>query len=117
MTEEQEQQIIEGNTLIAKFMGAVIIEHYPDHDLLDFLHRDNYPDNNRYYATTSLKYHKEWNWIIPVVRKIKGVDETTSTRLYFYNRKIDMDLTNLNIEQVHTSIVEFIKAYNKGGAQ
>lgn len=68
-----EEQIIEGNTLIAKFMGAVVIEHYPDHELLDFIHRDNYPENTRYYATTTLKYHKEPNWIIPVVERIEAL--------------------------------------------
>lgn len=65
----KEEKIVEINTLIAKFMGVKVIDEYPETLLLDFIHKDNYPDNGRYHSNTCLKYHKEFNWLMPVLFK------------------------------------------------
>ena len=53
----EQKQIIEGNKIIAEFMGKT-----------------------RRYETTieifydNLKYHSSWDWLMPVVEKIEGID-------------------------------------------
>lgn len=73
-----EQEIFEGNALIAVFMGC---------ELLDFPKTENYIGESWYCGdflklfddrtpakvrTELLKFHCDWNWIMPVVAKIRG---------------------------------------------
>lgn len=50
---------------LALFMGATVIENYPDHRLMDFGHGKeryfSYPDTQRYVATSCLKYATSWD--------------------------------------------------------
>lgn len=62
------QEKIEGNKLIAEFMGATPLEN----DNHWFKGLDPYPHPMR---ETSLEYHTSWDWIMPVVEKIKNFKE------------------------------------------
>ena len=68
-------EILEGNTLIAKYMGGVVIADYKgskggyfDTNIFDFGTLVQ-PDNTRYWSDINLKYHKDWNWLIPAMLK------------------------------------------------
>ena len=87
------KEILEGNILIATYMGAKIVEQYPDaefgeHPLMGFDIKDPYPDTSRYHAATTMHYHDDWNWIMPVVKKISdeiGYNLTTALDLLVGN--------------------------------
>lgn len=73
-----QEQIIEGNRLIAEFMGACnkqtapnIIKAYVKEDEVCF-HAEIEPTKKRksVYKLTKLKYHSSWNWLMPVIGKI-----------------------------------------------
>ena len=84
------------NKLIAEFMEVVF------HD-----------DENQYYSAdglhigNTLQYHTSWDWLMPVVEKIKdmGYDHELD--------KIDNVLTcDLRQENLYNAVVEFIKEFN-----
>jgi len=78
----------ENNKLIAEFM--------------------DYPDLGTEGDFSYLKYHKSWDWLMPVVQKIKD------TPTYGSTDGVDFSLTNdLTIESLYESVVEFIKYLNE----
>lgn len=99
----KEEVIIEGNKLIAEFMGYEYIGgdvmHYPylrKGDEIIAVHND-------------VCYHSSWDWLMPVVHKITGEIQQD------YPLKTTM-ITDLAIhtprEDVWEAVVEFIKWYN-----
>ena len=101
----------ENNKIIAEFMGLSYCTKYqyegwyktPEH-------------NERICDFDGLKYHKDWNSIMPVVEKIRVIDQTAKgdfrTKLLHYqrNNKNIFDASILEgIQFVYTLVVEFIK--------
>ena len=54
----------------------------------------------------AVNYKTSWDWLIPVVHKIKEID-------------LDFDVleSGLSIDQTYIEVVEFIKQYNKNNEQ
>lgn len=108
------KNIIENNKLIAEFMGLKM-----------------YTDGISWFdkSFNSLKkYHKSWDWLMPVIEKI---EESCSTTLHFYSVK-SMSIENYHFEilgcandfentthgdnkikVVYDNVIKFIKWYNK----
>ena len=59
-----------------------------------------------FYTPDEMKYHKSWDWLMPVVEKCL----TTGDRQHFV---INDALLTCNIEEVYKAVVEFIKEYNR----
>jgi len=57
-----DEEIIRGNKLIAKFMGA------DTGGRIDKVWKYDVP--NHIWAAEGLRYHKNWNWLMPVMHKI-----------------------------------------------
>lgn len=57
MTTLTQEQIIEGNKLIANFKGWI------------------WPEDAEYrlYEEHALKYHSSWHWLMPVIEKIESI--------------------------------------------
>ena len=109
-----------GNILIAEFMEVHEIMHdeYSEYDFadntLDVVHENE------------LKYHLSWDWLMPVVKKIKtsviDQDETDnpynseewdkSTINYELLNNITETLVEIEIKSVYKLVVEFIKNQN-----
>jgi len=112
------EKILEGNKLIAEFMGAVVIDNYPDHVLLDFVKTENYPNNNRYYPDSLLKYHFDWSWIIPVIKKIESIKNITvsvtasTCRIWNFTDCLFSKFNETKEEATFLAIVQFVKYYN-----
>ncbi len=109
----KKEEIIEGNKLIAEFMGG------------EFNERQSFvyfklPVNKAYSVLDDLKYHSSWDWLMPVVEKIeKGnfgvkqcrkvveiyIDDTKENIIHSKHRN--------RIESLWYAIIEFINWYNK----
>ena len=115
-----EQEIIEGNKLIAEFMGI-----YNQQLLLNTNENigsqyisylgDNYISN--------LKFHKSWDWIMPVVKKIGKIYEDLYKQAVITKIPISYEIEStyanvicrhvtIEINHLFERVVEFIKWYN-----
>ena len=136
------ENIIENNKLIAQFMGGKL------NDELSFLIAQNdifipYHGVIRLDTVETgkgpvIKYHKSWDWLMPVVEKIENIDfgnwEPIKGDVYM-NCSFEIEITssvcqlnihadqrcyksffyvcsNSKIESVYGLIIEFIKWYN-----
>lgn len=83
---------IEGNKLIAEFMGVT-----------ELTFADGY--------ATSGKYHESWDWLMPVARKIlELVNDLDDFRTDY--EKIADAMTYIEISLVWETVIEFIENYN-----
>ena len=110
-----EQEISEGNKLIAEFMelkptewgGMYSISQ--DHCTC----RENTPEMALSGFASIAKYHDSWDWLMPVLRKILDItfldeDKETSDSSYFYDIRDCLP----DIDSTYRAIVDFIKLYN-----
>jgi len=110
-----EQEILEGNKLIAKFMGAEIDENFAR-----FLNYSNDSVSGRGYHIFELLYHSSWDWLMPVVEKIESLKEVESAFIIELNYCSIWVKDNLvfnteektKIKSVYKTIIEFIKWHN-----
>lgn len=122
-----QEEIIEGNKLIAEFMGAEFdMGHYhvtdsytkPDGEKVfkyqqgtAFYDVGQEPSSQKGgYPITIIKYHTSWDWLMPVAKK---VIETYTGGMDVYSLYVSDSLRTAIIEEVWASVVEFIKWYNE----
>lgn len=115
----------EKNKLIAEFIGAVFHDHV-----------NEWYDWNGLYMGESLRFHTSWDWIMPVVEKIEGLETPITNNLlledkfetyevHIENKHVKIyahgevtkeiaDLkSNTKIEAVYNACIEFILWYNQ----
>lgn len=112
------EQLINGNKLIAEFMG---------YDLYNgnFIHMDSETPIGNMFLQKEAKYHSSWDWIMPVVEKIhinRNVKEVSiipgRTRIWMQGRKPNTYiqspclLENNSITECWLAVIEFINWYN-----
>lgn len=93
--------LLENNKMIAEFMGKK--ELITESEFLAMEHKAHNPT-----IIESLKYDKDWNWLIPVINIIQSVCEEPE--------EIDClkyMLWNLDIKRTYIECVDFIKEYNQ----
>jgi len=90
------ETIEENNTLIAVFM---------DVDQVDI---DTWLEDNK-----ELKYHLSWDWLMPVVERITIGEAELSQEGSFKLGKVYNKLTDVDLNGVYNTVVEFIKWYNE----
>lgn len=114
------EEIIEGNKLIAEFMGGKSdkLNKMPQN-----MRFDN-PINGTYsFTIKELKYHFSWDWLMIVIKKIdslqtdftKSLNAKTSLQLLeeaSKHKPIRSAFLSLKIENVWIKVVDFIKWYN-----
>ena len=104
-----QQEIIEGNKLIAEFMGAkMVVENYHGINIIEF------PDKST-KDLRGLRYHSSWDWLMPVVEKIHTMEEYTEeyTSEQIIYAPILQAIPLYGIRRVWNEVVEFIKWYNE----
>lgn len=106
------KETIEGNKLIAEFMGwEYNSTGFWEETIFDF-HKE-------------LKFHSSWDWLMPVVEKIWMIIENRES-LFYFNTEFDTEkehtvyssrYTGNNKEDCWLAVIEFIKWYNKQGKE
>ena len=99
-----QEEILEGNKLIAIFDGYVIDNTYPDTDR-------TYNKNGNIELHTTVKHHSDWEWLMPIVDKISKLHSIPE--LYANYSKVIDALMMLDINILFKAVVEFIKWYNQ----
>lgn len=115
------QEILSANKEIALFMGGSTEHEY--NGSVCFLHYKN--NKAPYYILfTRLKYHRSWDWLIPVVEKIAkdydvkitwmptGMDVTYIDRPETMDGEISSTGGMTAIENTYIAVVRFIEWYN-----
>ncbi len=108
-------EIIEGNKLIAEFMGGSQKEdqmYIPDHVA-------------ECYKANCLVYDSSWDWLMPVVEQIENLGYYTEINkkinggnyVHIADNSLNKDIANSfglesKIEAMWQAVVEFIKWYN-----
>ena len=98
------------NKLIVEFMGCT----NPFNEIHD---ATLYKVEQGTFELDELQYHTSWDWLMPVVDKIKIlVMEDDSDELYNSEEwdNITHTLVQIEIKSVYQAVVEFIKQYNNG---
>ena len=122
----------EDNKLIMEFMGLKVdsknFVKIPAHG---YIHRGNYQEE---FNTSSVRYHKSWDWLMEVVEKIANLDSDDAIRYrmtHMYSVNITGNGTtikpsmwagdkwmirhnsyNRRLQNTYSAIVEFINFYN-----
>lgn len=113
-------EIIEGNKLIAEFMGAKLktynLSNLPYYQMKDKTH----------WMPERLVYHSSWDWLMPVVEKIRN-DHFVNIEMYgafvcvWITKDKDLPKTHQKIYSEHTdaimatygAVIQFIQWHNK----
>jgi hypothetical protein len=103
------QQELEGNKLIAEFMGGTLVgcANSEYKEVYQFETDITYFAGKKWPAPV-LAYHSSWDWLMPVVEMIKNI-VCNSEFIY----RIGNDLLTIDIDKVFKRVVEFIKWYNQ----
>ncbi len=119
-----EEKIINGNRLIAEFMDFKYKEGCDDR----FVVQRSIKEKMKWLVikADALKYHSSWDWLMPVVEKIRDNNclvsirfnrqmNTTSTVIVCFENKWikDLDIHDVGIKSTYKAVVEFINWYNK----
>lgn len=88
-----EQEIIEGNKLIAEFMGWKFNPHDEKGDWM-------LNENGATFPFSAMKWHSSWDSLMPVVAKIHTLNSTGIAMHY-------------EIEKQYSVVVSWIKHYNQ----
>ena len=97
----------ENNKLIVEFMGAeldVSCAHYDECEVDPTLIKNVNPLWRRY---DEMEYHSSWDWLMPVVEKIK---KNVEPKQWEYLMSV---LRLMDIIKMHEAVVDFIKWYNE----
>ena len=96
---------IKNNLLIAKFMDLEKLnKHY-------YLYPQINENDPLFVHYKQLKYHTEWNWLIPVVREVLTLIDLNEFN--FDSNALKFEVLDNDIKQAHKEVIEFIKEYNK----
>src|SRR5437773_1868401 len=110
MDTEIKNEVVEGNKLIAEFLGAKYDGRkywtFPDGSMK--IHSPDY--------SSQLKYHSSWDWLMPVVEKIGKMYDPYKYKAYELKEAaweiVDLSIVN-PIDEVYDSVIKFIHGTNK----
>lgn len=108
--------IVEGNEVIALFMGA----EWCEDDYGEWGYKGNFPGPFQYRAKDNLKYNSSFDWLAPVMNKICVLGYTVqwtitdgaTCRIWKYLENVP-SCGVIVTDRPWTSIVQFITWYNQ----
>ena len=125
------ERLIKNNKLIADFIGASKTSNCKDNEMFIPGQTICRIDTIELGKGHILKFHKSWDWLMPVVEKIES--EFCSSNIHYYSAgmmkqeyvveflgyNIDYDNSQYDkskIKAVYKAVIKFIKWYNKNKA-
>lgn len=117
-----QEEILENNKLIGKFLGAKFIDDdskmFPEgyYIISNFKHSD-FP-----YDPYDWEFHNNWNWLMDVVAKCTEIGYSGNIdfedKVYIkweelFGNNLSGAFLGNHIDEVYLAVVEFIKWYNK----
>lgn len=122
----ENDEIIEGNKLIAEFMGGKFRKSKDKNTLNKYF---DLKDKGYFYYENEIRYHTSWDWIMPVLEKIEQIgciieisySLVCMCRICVIGKKHEKAFNIINdnngglepIIAIYKSVVEFIKWYNQ----
>jgi hypothetical protein len=128
----------ESNKLIAKFMGAKETGEYlgskggyKDTMLYDFTKVET-PSNLKFISDCDMKYHASWDWLMPVVEKISGINKMFfHIKISQYSSLVEVwddkskevisegynEEPNMLIKSIYEAVIDFIQWHNQSKQQ
>ena len=112
------EEIFNGNTLIANFMG---LDGYRKIDGTTVLYEDNSGLGQTVTTADKLFYESNWNKLMPVVEKIAYIESCFLINIYKQHtfciikdgiNDIDKNINTISISAVWLTVVDYIKCYN-----
>ena len=107
-----EEQRIQGNLLIAKYMGGKLTSIEGLNGVYKWTSETHQPFSDKLNFPNTLKYHESWDWLMPVVIKIFNLELINFPGYILQLADVNLSLTRLNIEELWKSIIKFIEWYN-----
>ena len=104
---------VEGNKLIAEFMGFDIDFDRNNPDSKNLTIPSELKDYNFDNGYSGYKFHTSWDWLMPVLKKISQALFSEFSDSVRNQWKMIESPTLYNIEHVYKQAVEFIKWYNE----
>jgi len=108
------EQITEGNKLIAEFMGIRDCPNRYDKPGWEYWYLGNW------WTARTLRYHHQWNWLMPVVSKAGGIFFCDMEGYGGFDIEYMMGESELgwhlkmgNIGEVWSIMVKWVEWYNK----
>lgn len=120
-----DKRILDGNALIAQFMGAVFhpeIKLYNNPESMWIFTSRPAPSVPLQLGPSQLEYHENWEWLMPVLEKVEGtgVHSTISyladrnyhiAEIYGMRHEYWRRTAMIKIDAVWSVIVEFLRFY------
>ena len=97
----------ENNKLIAEFMQLekVAKDFFNEHNPREYYVRQY--NGGEWYLLEELQYHKSWDWLMPVVKKVMQKDYE-----FLVFEELKYKWWKADIDAVYSAVVEFIKEYD-----
>ena len=71
-------------------------------------------NSGAWYEEHELSYNVSWDWLMPVINKIRSMDSTYEVEeVGKYDWENEISHYEFDLELTYESVVEFIKEYNK----
>lgn len=106
-------EVRNGNRKIAEFMGGKGKLIHTSTEVFVF-------PNGDMIKLARLNYHKHWNLIIPVCKKMlsikndtKVIGSSVSARWYYSVSDLQLELQNLDITRIYNVLIKSIDKYNE----
>lgn len=115
------KQILEGNKLIAKFMGLIPIKYKLNGEKGNsFITKEdniNYEGFEKFFCMKDAKYYSSWNWLIPACKKWDEMifpNDNIKLLMEYLQRcdSLDNKVSCYEILPVFEQLVDNIKWYN-----
>lgn len=111
----------ESNKLIAEFMGWTFHPEERETALEYIENTWSPPNSSKIFLPREWKFHKSWDWLMPVVEKIQEKEGQVRTTMKhpLYNKPYLVLFKNgegwgkTELEAIYNAVIEFIKWYNK----
>ena len=74
----------------------------------------NYNHNGSWFEEHELSYNVSWDWLMPVINKIRSMDSTYEVeQVGKYDWDNEISHYEFDLDLTYESVVEFIKEYNE----